>query len=176
MTRTLHPFQVDDLSALTRSLHQQLQHAETLPGHLGLMNMLARGAGFRNLQHLQASARAGDRLATPAPASADMTRVAQVLRYFDGQGRLQSWPARTSQQQLALWALWARLPPRESMTERQISARLNDLHCFGDAAILRRTLWQMKLISRTEDCRDYRRIEQRPTPEAAALIRHLNSG
>jgi hypothetical protein len=32
------------------------------------------------------------------------------------------------------------------------------------------------LVSRTDDCRDYRRIEQRPPPDALALIRRLGPG
>jgi hypothetical protein len=61
------------------------------------------------------------------------------------------------------------------MTERQISDQLNRWHLFHDAAILRRTLWELKLISRNPDCTDYRRIDQPPPPEAVALIRHLHS-
>ncbi|MEZ5756035.1 MAG: DUF2087 domain-containing protein [Paracoccaceae bacterium] len=45
----------------------------------------------------------------------------------------------------------------ESFTERQISARLDAHHSFGDAAILRRTMIELKLLSRTPDGRDYRR-------------------
>jgi hypothetical protein len=32
------------------------------------------------------------------------------------------------------------------------------------------------LVSRTADCRDYRRIERQPPPEALALIRRLGAG
>lgn len=171
--RTLLPLQIADLSSFTRSLHQQLA-TDTQPSHLSLMNMLARGAGFRNVQHLRASFLAGDKLVAPA-ATVDMQRIAQVLRHFDNQGRLARWPARTWQQYLALWPLWAQLPPRQDMTERQISTTLNAWHGFGDAAILRRTMCEKAMITRTPDGSVYRRTEQTPPHEALALIRHLSA-
>lgn len=176
MTRTAFPYRVDDLSQLARHLQRQLGQAPEPPGHLALMNMLARGAGFRNFQHFRASVTAADRLeAAPAPLP-DMARVAQVLRHFDGTGRLVRWPSRTSNQHLAIWGLWSRLTPRQSLTERQVSARLGDWHLFGDAAILRRTMVERGLLSRRPDGTDYRRVEAAPPPEAVALIRRLHAG
>ena len=176
MTRDALSYSVGDISALARSLHRQLAAETSIPGHLALLNMLARGAGFRNFQHFRASATAASRVEAagrdaPQADLPDMVLVEQVLRQFDSAGRLARWPAKTSAQKLALWALWARLPEGEAMTEREISARLNHWHLFGDAAIIRRTLWEMKLISRTADSRDYRRIGQAPPATARALIR-----
>lgn len=165
------PYSAPDLSALARHLARELAASPDLPRHLSLMNMLARGAGFRNYQHLRASAAAAGKLAARAEPVADLTRVAQARRYFDAQGRLASWPAKTSLQHLCLWVLWSRLPKGQSMTEREVSTLLNQWHGFGDAAILRRTLWELRLVSRTPDARDYRRVEQAPPPEARELIR-----
>jgi hypothetical protein len=173
MTRQTHSLALPDISAAARSLARDLA-ATPEPGHLSLMNMLARAAGFRNFQHLKASATAADRIAAPAAPMPDQIRVAQALNHFDAAGRLKTWPAKTWLQKLCLWALWARLPDHVLLTERQFSEILNALHLFGDAALLRRTLWEMALITRTEDCRDYRRAEQPPPPEALALIRALN--
>jgi hypothetical protein len=172
MTRTTHSLALPDISAAARSLARDL--AETpAPGHLSLMNMLARAAGFRNFQHLKASGTAEDRMAAPAAPMPDQTRVAQALNHFDAQGRLMRWPSKTWLQKLCLWAVWARLPDHAVLSERAFSQVLNGLHLFGDAALLRRTLWEMALITRTEDCRDYRRAEQKPPPEALSLIRAL---
>ena len=145
----------------------------TPPRHLALMNMLARSARFRNLQHLRASAKAGHDLATPG-ATADLTRVQTALRHFDTQGRFVSWPARTAVQHLCLWAPWSRLARGQSLTERQIRALLDQWHRFHDAAILRRTLVELTLVTRTEDGASYLRQEVAPTPEARALIHHLH--
>ncbi len=60
MTRTALPFSAPDLSALARALERSLaEHHATharLPGHVEMMNLLARGVGKRNLQALQADA------------------------------------------------------------------------------------------------------------------------
>src|SRR6185369_1419287 len=57
MTRTALPYSAPDLSALARLLERALlDHQVThgrLPGHVEMMNLLARGAGHRNLQALQ---------------------------------------------------------------------------------------------------------------------------
>lgn len=171
MTRIPLTLAIEDLSTFTRQLHAELPAG---PGHLSLMNMLARAAGFRNLQHLRASAKAGQDMAMPARRP-DLTRVQQALRHFDAQGRMTTWPSRTTIPHFCLRALWSRLPQRESMTERQISTHLTRWHLFGDPAILRRTLWELKLISRSPDRQDCRRIDQPPTPEAVALIRYIHS-
>ncbi|MBP0574690.1 hypothetical protein J8J27_28680, partial [Mycobacterium tuberculosis] len=83
--------------------------------HVEILNLLARTSGFRNYQHMRASALAGERLAEPAPAAppeppVDQTRVAKALRLFDDAGRLTRWPPKANQRELCLWALWAVLP------------------------------------------------------------------
>ena len=173
MTRTALPYEVDDISALARSLAHQLSETPE-PGHQSLLNMLARGAGFRNFQHFRASATAAERLAAPAASPPDMTRVAQVLRHFDESGRLMRWPSKTWMQHLAIWALWSRFPRDTGLTERQASALIGEWHGFGDAAILRRTMVERGLLSRVPGGNEYRRIETPPPPEARALIRHLH--
>lgn len=175
MTQNNLPLPVADLSRFTRALARQLT-AEP-PSHLSLMNMLARAAGFRNLQHLRAARTAEARLAAPAPPpeTVDHALVIRALAQFDAAGRLAQWPARRAVQVLCLWAVWAHLPTETSMTERQISAALNALHGFGDAAILRRDMVALGLLRRNADGSDYRRLESRPPPEARALIGHLSS-
>lgn len=175
MTRDAIPLALTDLSAFARALRRELEGAATPPGHLALMNMAARAAGFRNLQHLRASLTSARRVeaAVAPPALPDMTRVEAVLRHFDAHGRLGTWPARTALQHLAVRALWARLPARVPMGERPFSQHLNRWHLFGDAAILRRTMVELGLVSRSADCRDYLRAETAPLPEARELIRLL---
>jgi hypothetical protein len=171
MTRTTLPLQISDVSTFARNLQRQLE-AEAKPGHLALLNMLARAAGFQNHQHLRAQVNAAERIAAPAP-KADMKRVEAALRCFDAAGQMTHWPAKTSLQHLCLWALWAHLPRGQTLTEREISTRLNALHRFTDAAILRRTLVELQLVSRSQDGAEYLRREQPPPPEALALIRAL---
>ncbi|MFT4934193.1 MAG: hypothetical protein ACI9LT_000868 [Pseudoalteromonas distincta] len=170
MPRSAIPYAAPDISALAKSLRDQLARQGSAPGHVEMLNILARAAGAKNFQHFRARSVAPE--APPEPP-ADLARVEKIARQFDAQGRLAQWPAKPSQQALALWALWAALPAGDAVTEPVFNARLNALHTFGDPAILRRAMVSAGLVSRTPDCRDYRRVEQRPPAEAQALIRRL---
>src|SRR5262245_21862849 len=101
MSRTVFPFAVGDISALARKLSAELGAREAKPSHLELLNMLVRGAGFRNFQHFRAANAARDRAERPmaaAPVSVDYARVERAAGHFDEQGRLMRWPAKTSHQ------------------------------------------------------------------------------
>lgn len=180
MSRTPIAFVAGDISALAKSLRAQLLERTSPPGHVELLNILARATGHRNYQHLRAGAvgaPADDRGTRAARDEAlDLKRVQRAARHFDERGRLLRWPARHNLQQLSLWVLWAGFPPRCSLAEAEVKTLLNRLHAFGDDALLRRALCDHGLVVRTSDGRAYRRIERRPPAEAAALLRCLKAG
>ena len=172
MSRTFIPLAIGDISAFARSLHSQLSASEGLPGHLALLNMLARAAGYRNFQSLRAL-NAGSVpavAAEPAQEAVNLLAVRRAARYFDSQGRLATWPAKAGVQTLCLWGIWSQLPAASSWTEGELNNLLRGWHLFGDHAILRRSLCDQEFVSRSTDGRQYRRIERRPTTEALALI------
>ena len=173
MSRTPLPFAIDDVSAFARALAGQLADHDDRPGHVELLNMLARAGGFRNFQHFRAQADAIERLAAPPPAVApiDTGRLGRIARYFDGEGCLIRWPGKASHRPDCLWVMWSRLPARAVLHEREINERLAAEHLFGDHALLRRELVDGGWMTRTLDGREYRRLERTPTPEALALIR-----
>ncbi len=174
MARHPVPLVADDISAFSRALAEQLQSREEPPGHLSLMNMLARAAGFQNYQHLRAAHAAGRRLADPDRSEpVDHRLVERALNRFDQAGRLQRWPSRRAVQDICVWALWTRLPIGVTMHEREVNDILRAAHLFGDPAVLRRRLVTLGLVSRNRDGSDYRRLEKRPPPEARRLIAHL---
>lgn len=175
MSRELHAFEVPDMSALARGLKRELDLREDKPGHVEILNMLARAAGFRNYQHWRASRAAQQRLTAPAaPAVAvDHARVEMALRCFDEAGVLSRWPARTNLQQLCLWGLWSRVPARRALTEKEVNEVLKAGHGFGDHALLRREMVNRRLLQRTADCKVYHRVEQTPPGDALALLRGL---
>jgi hypothetical protein len=170
------PFSAADITTVARSLHQQLGAAGHTPGHLELLHMLARSAGFRNYQALRAQAAAQRQLdsAAPAPAPVDYVQVRRVARYFDSAGRLTAWPAKAGLQKACLWALWSRLKTGHSFTEAELNQEIRNLHLFGDHALLRRELCDQGMVKRTADGKSYRRVEQAPSPEGLALIHHLS--
>lgn len=170
MTRTSLPLRADDLSNFTRALSRQL--GDSSPSHLSLMNMLARAAGFQNVQHMRALAAAATRSTTEHPVDqiVDHRSVQRTLQQFDDTGRLIRWPSRQSVQRLALFAIWARLPADRNLREAEVNATLQGEHLFSDPATLRRTMISNKLLTRKADGSDYRRIEQSPPPEARAVM------
>lgn len=137
--------------------------------------MLARAAGHRNFQSFRAQAAAENVLQQPhpAPEPVDYVRVKRLAGHFDAEGRLATWPAKSSSQEVCLWALWSKLPPRETWTEEQLNTLLRKHHLFGDHALLRRELCDQGLVARTPDGKQYRRVERQPPAVTVALIRHL---
>lgn len=172
------PFTAPDLSrfarALGRALHERHERHPEPPGHVELLNLLARAAGHRNVQTWRAAALrsdaepprfgdARDEPVTPAPLT---DRARQALRLYDAQGRLVRWPNKYSIQCLVLWPLWMQFEARRVYREAEVNAILKAWHHFGDHAILRRELVNHRLLTRTSDCAEYRRLSARPDEEA----------
>lgn len=181
MSRTPLPYSTGDVSALARSLRNQLTGRSEPPGHVELLNILARAAGWRNFQHFKAQSTAHDRLmreptlqdaSLPEPA-VDHVKLRKIARCFDGHGTFIRWPGKVSERLPCLWVMWSRLPADRVMTEVEVNRFLTQNHTFGDYALLRRELCDLGLLVRTTDGREYRRIERRPPADALALIRHL---
>ena len=177
MPRTLTPLLAPDLSAFARALGKSLvqRHAagQPLPGHVELLNLIARAAGHRNVQALKAAA-----VAAPAPAPAASRPVAalsdnarKALALFDDQGRLERWPVKFSVQQLIMWVLWTRFEARRPYTEPEVNAILKQAQTYGDHVTLRRELINHRLMTRLSDCSEYRKLPARPDDEARALLK-----
>lgn len=186
MSRESLPLQADDLSAFAKSLRQQLAaHLESraaLPGHLSLLNMLARAAGHRNMQGLRAAALRVVRADTPRPQPApargprhpELSEIAdRALRQFDEQGRLVRWPSRYQVQRYALWGLWLHFDAKRRYTEAEVNEVLNARHGFGDHCTLRRELVEMRLLARSDGGKEYRKLPARPEPDMLPLLRAL---
>jgi hypothetical protein len=134
---------------------------------LHLQNLIARAAGYRNLQALKTSARR-----VPAPdADARLSGNARrALMQFDREGRLVRWPSKFSVQRLAMWLLWTRFEGRRVYSEREVNAVLKAANAFGDHVTLRRELINHRLMSRKSDCSQYRKVSARPDDEVKALL------
>ncbi len=171
MTRTVFPFYASDVSELARSLHRQLADWDHAPGHVELLNMLARAAGSRNFQHFRAK-----RVAEEVPAPIDLAALKRLLSYFDASGQWKRWPTKFSHQEPCLWVLWSKVPPRRILSESEINEVLCAHHLFEDPALLRREMKERGMVTRTLDGRVYRRVERKPPPIALELIRALHAG
>ncbi|MEZ5787822.1 MAG: DUF2087 domain-containing protein [Xanthobacteraceae bacterium] len=177
MSRDLIPFHSDDVSALARALKGELAKFPQLPSHVEMLNALARAAGYGNFQQMRAQWAARERVENPVPTvpapAVDYVKVERLARYFDAEGRLVRWPAKHSERMTCLWVLWSRFTARKILSEAEVGRTLEAWHLFGDHALLRRELCDHGMMARTDDGREYRRIEQAPPPEALALIRTL---
>ncbi|GAA6178948.1 DUF2087 domain-containing protein [Shimia sp. NS0008-38b] len=166
MSKDVIPLYVDDVSTFTKTLRKSLTEQEKLPSHATMLTLVAKAAGFQNHQHLKAKKRA-------SVPELDELALKRALRVFDDTGRMFRWPKWTKVQGLCLWPFWARLPAHQDMTEKLVNDVLKTGLNFDDHVLLRRSLIDHKLATRTNDGRVYRRIEQRPTPEALALMKRL---
>jgi hypothetical protein len=175
MSRIALPLQIADLSDFARSLRKQLADLPDPPGHVEMLNLLSRSAGFRNYQHLKSALEARLRLQAPIEtlAPVDHALVERGARLFDAEGRLLRWPTSRPVQDLCLWVLWSRLASRTTLSEKQISELIKRWHTFGDHALLRRALIGWHLVRRTPDGSEYRRIEQKPPAELSPLLARL---
>lgn len=184
MTRELTPLVAADLSAFTKQLRAhlaaRLDGGAGLPGHVEMLNLVARAAGHRNVQALKAAA------AKPvAPAAAHRwhgpkhpglsAAADRTLRVFDAQGRLLRWPPKRAEQVLALWCLWMAFDGKRRYTEREVNEVINRHHAFGDHCLLRRELVEARLLARTPGGEQYRKVAARPDEETAALLRALRA-
>jgi hypothetical protein len=171
MSKLHVPFATSDISTLARSLREQLGRLGHTPSHVEMLNMLARANGHANFQHLRADAQAQARLSTVPPQErVDHARVEKVLRHFDDAGVMIRWPSKTNHQTLCLWVIWSRIPAEQDLSEGDVNRIIADSHSFGDHAILRRSLVDARMLTRTPDGRLYRRVEKRPDPDALALL------
>src|SRR5262245_26322258 len=175
MTKPIFPFYASDISELARSLRSQLVSCDHTPGHVELLNMLARAVGSRNFQHFRAKVVAEKRLLQPGEALApvDFVELRRLSRYFDVNGRWIRWPRKFSHQGPCLWVLWSKVPPRKTFSEREINELLLENHLFEDPALLRREMKDRGMMTRTRGGRVYRRVERKPPQTALALIRLL---
>lgn len=184
MRREPLSFVVPDASPFARALGQALKqrHAqgESPPGHVELLNLMARALGHRNFQSLKAQgggAPAARALPAPLlaaedrpPASALSQNARKALMQFDSRGRLVRWPNKYSVQKLAMWVLWSLFDGRRVYTEHEVNQVLKAANAFGDHVTLRRELIDHRLMSRRSDCTEYRKLPVVPDDEARALL------
>ncbi len=178
MTREAIPLVVQNASTFARALGRALvlRHADkpAPPGHVELLNLLARAAGHRSYQSLRAAARMPGAAAAldAAPAAPALTPAARkALTQFDTLGRMVRWPNKFSVQRLAMWVLWTQFDAKRVYTEREVNAIIKRWHTWGDHVTLRRELINHQLLTRKSDCSEYRKLPARPDDEVRWLLR-----
>ena len=177
MPRQSLALSIPDVSAFARTLGLALQQRAATrpapPGHVEMLNLIARALGHRNIQALRAvpapPASATSVLKDDAPTPLGAT-ARKALMQFDAQGRLVRWPIKYSVQTMVMWALWTRFEARRTYTEKEVNAILKDAQTYGDHVTLRRELINHRLMSRKSDCSEYRKLAARPDEETRAFV------
>ena len=77
--------------------------------------------------------------------------------YLDSAGRVVRYPSRATPRRLVLRYLADGIPADELLSESEINRLLSLRHSFGDAALLRRELYEAGFLDRTPDGFRYRR-------------------
>ncbi|MDH4061673.1 MAG: DUF2087 domain-containing protein [Aquincola sp.] len=189
MPRELTPLIAQDLSTFAKHLRAELalriDGGAGLPGHVEMLNLLARAAGHRNVQAMKAALMASAPPPSPigtaphrwhGPRHPSLTAAAdRTLRNFDAGGRLVRWPHKRAEQVLALWCLWMAFDGKRRYSEREVNEVLNRHHAFGDHCLLRRELVEAELLARTPGGEQYRKVAARPDDETAALLRAMRA-
>lgn len=85
MSRVALSLEIPDLSGFARSLREQLGKFPEPPGHVEMLNLLCRSAGFRNYQHCKGVTEARQRMAAPVElvAPVDYAIIERAVRMFD---------------------------------------------------------------------------------------------
>jgi hypothetical protein len=90
-----------------------------------------------------------------------MNYLEELKSYLDEQGRVKEWPSKRNKgkfQTLVLEYLASQFEIDVIYTEKEVNQLLNQHHTFGDAALLRRELFERGLIDRKRDGSAYWRI------------------
>lgn len=79
----------------------------------------------------------------------------QVKRFLDDAGKVMRWPKKKADQLDVLKYLRTKFESGRKYTEKEINVILDTWHCFGDRALLRRMMFDLYLLERTPDGREY---------------------
>ena len=170
MSRDLIPLQISDLSGFTTQLRKQLAQNNNLPGQLAFLGMIARAAGFRNYQHLHSQADKSRPLSKDSAKKLD-----RALRVFNKTAKMSHWPASTAIQGLCLWPIWFDLERGAKLSEPEVNHAIKLRIGLEDYPLVRRSLIDHKLMTRTIDGKVYSRQSLTPPLEAILLIKALNT-
>lgn len=89
-----------------------------------------------------------------------------ILRNFlDSEGRLKLYPSKKKMKLYAIYYLSMKFAAGERYAESEVNGILNRWHTFGDAAMLRRELYDYHFLGRERDGSTYWPEETQPVVE-----------
>ena len=88
-----------------------------------------------------------------------------IQSLLDAEGRLTKMPSKRKKRLYALAYLADKIPADREFTEKEFTEFLNTLHTFGDAASIRREMYDCFLIDREKDGSKYKLNRNRLSAE-----------
>ena len=88
-----------------------------------------------------------------------------IKGYLDANGRITKMPSKKKKKLYVLSYLADRIPADREFTEKEFNELLNSLHTFGDAATLRREMYDYFLVNRRQNGSLYTVNKDRPSAE-----------
>jgi hypothetical protein len=84
----------------------------------------------------------------------------EITEYLDEEGRVKIWPSRRNRKRQigVLKYLASKFETNRNYSEKEVTALINENHTFGDPAMLRREMFEEKLLARKTDGSVYWRI------------------
>lgn len=79
----------------------------------------------------------------------------KVKRYYNSEGKLTQYPSKRPMRILALVQIAKKFDPAADYTEKEVNRIIRDSIAFGDIELVRRELFQYKLIGRLRDGSKY---------------------
>lgn len=84
-----------------------------------------------------------------------MKRAIDIERYLDSEGRVKVWPSSGEAKQVVLTYLASKFELKTVYSEKEVNDILKKFHIFNDHALLRRELYDHRLLEREKDGSKY---------------------
>jgi len=78
-----------------------------------------------------------------------------IERFLDAEGRISAWPKKVEDKKVVLAYLGSKFEEGRTYSEKEVNGIILRWHTFNDHTLLRRELFNKRIIDRTPDCRSY---------------------
>lgn len=80
-----------------------------------------------------------------------------VQKYLDKNGKIKVWPKRNADKEVVIAYLSTKFTPQKTYSEKDVNEIINLNHTFADHTLLRRELIERNYLTRTPDCKEYKK-------------------
>ncbi|GFH96469.1 hypothetical protein IMSAGC003_03026 [Lachnospiraceae bacterium] len=81
--------------------------------------------------------------------------IEKLRRYYDSDNRLTQYPSKKPMRILALIQIALKISPERKYTEKEVNRIIRDSITFSDIELIRREMFQYRLIGRLRDGSEY---------------------